>query len=278
MLAPAMRLGIFAKTFPGTDPHAVLAAVHAAGYGATQFNMACCGLPSLPRAIKSVNVQAIARAGAATGVTLAALSATFNMIHPDRAVRAAGLRSLDVLAQAAKALAIPVLTLCTGSRDPIDQWRHHPDNRGEAAWSDLLRSMSAAIQIAERHGVLLGIEPELANVVDGAQAARRLMDELASDRLRIVFDPANLFETASLPEQHRVIDHALDLLADRIVLAHAKDRASDGSFATAGKGVLDFAHYLRSLRRIGFAGPLIAHGLEAGEAAGVARYLSAQLS
>ena len=36
-----MRLGIFAKTFSGSNPLTVLGAVKAAGYDAAQFNMAC---------------------------------------------------------------------------------------------------------------------------------------------------------------------------------------------------------------------------------------------
>ena len=84
--------------------------------------------------------------------------------------------------------------------------------------------MEAAIAIAERHDVDLGIEPELANVVDSAAKARRLIDELRSPRLKIVLDPANLFETETAEEQRRIVAEAIDLLADRIVMAHAKDR------------------------------------------------------
>ena len=57
-------------------------------------------------------------------------------------------------------------------------------------------------------------------------------------------------------------------------MAHAKDRTADGRFATAGKGVLDYPHYLRQLKAIGFDGPLIAHGLAEAEAPETARFLS----
>jgi sugar phosphate isomerase/epimerase len=270
--------GIFAKTFPGTTPDSVLAQVKAAGFVATQFNMACCGLPSMPDAIDAATLAALGTAAQRHGIELSALSGTFNMIHPDPAVRDQGLARLRVLADAARQLSIPTVTLCTGSRDPDDQWRHHPDNASREAWADLRASMARAIAIAEEFGILLGIEPELANVVDSAPAARRLLDELRSDRLAIVLDPANLFETAPPPEQRRLVDQALDLLGPRIVVAHAKDRAPDGSFATAGKGVIDFDHYIAGLRRVGFAGPLVAHGLAAEEAPAVAAFLQARLA
>ena len=273
----SLRLGIFAKTFPGSDPAAVLAEVKAAGYATCQFNMACCGLPALPDAIDQATLAGIDAARRQSGVELCAMSGTFNMIHPDPAVRADGLRHLQALADATAALRIPMITLCTGTRDPDDQWRHHPANTLPDAWRDLLASMEQAIRIAEPHGLKLGIEPELANVVDSAGKARRLIDELRSPTLAVVLDPANLFEIATPGEQRRLVDAALDLLADRIELAHAKDRHPDGTFATAGRGVLDFGHYLAGLRRIGFAGPLVTHGLTPEEAPEVAAFLRARL-
>ncbi|KTQ97250.1 epimerase [Aureimonas ureilytica] len=273
-----MRLGIFAKTFPGAEPETVLSAVREAGFTAAQYNMACSGLSSMPDAVPDAEVARIAEAAKASGVDLAALSGTYNMIHPDPGVRAAGLRRLTVLAEAAPRMGTRLVTLCTGTRDPDDQWRGHPGNHAPDAWADLISEMAQAIELAERHDIALAIEPELANVVDSAAKARRLIDELASPRLRIVLDPANLFETVTLEEQRRLVSEAVDLLGDRIAMGHAKDRAPDGAFVAAGQGVLDYPHYLRALGSIGFRGALVTHGLEAADAPGVARFLRAQLA
>jgi sugar phosphate isomerase/epimerase len=273
-----MQLGIFAKTFPGADPATVLAAVRDAGFATSQFNMACCGLPSMPDEIDAATIGAIRAAQGSTGVANIAMSGTFNMIHPDPGVRATGLRRLRVLAEASRALGIRIVTLCTGTRDEEDQWRHHPDNVTPEAWHDLLAGMEAAVEIAERHEVVLGIEPELANVVASAAKAKQLLDDIDSDRLGIVLDPANLFEVASLEEQRRLGSDAIELLGDRIVMGHAKDRTPDGGFTTAGQGVLDYAHYLTALKATGFDGPLVTHGLSAAEAPGVARFLTQALA
>jgi len=274
----SLQLGIFAKTFPGSDPQTVLAAVRAAGYTATQYNMACSGLAAMPDAIGPAAAQAVAQAARGQGVAMTAVSGTYNMIHPDPAVRAAGHARLATLAASCAAMGTRVITLCTGTRDAQDQWREHPDNTTPEAWRDLLASMETAIGIADRHDVLLGIEPELANVVNSAQRARELIDQLGSTRVRIVLDPANLFEVATPAAQRDIVAAAIDLLADRIVMGHAKDRHADGRFATAGQGVLDYPHYLDCLRRAGFDGALVTHGLGADEAAGVAVFLRAALA
>jgi sugar phosphate isomerase/epimerase len=268
-----MRLGIFAKTFAGSDPASVLAQVKQSGFETAQYNMACSGLPPMPDEIARPVAAAAAAASKQHGVALCAVSGTYNMAHPDPSVRADGLRRLEVVASACSAMGTGLITLCTGTRDPDDQWAHHRDNASPEAWRDMLAEMEKAVEIAERHDLRLGIEPELANIVSDAAGAQRLLSELGSDRLAIVIDPANLFERATRAEQHRLVAQAIDMLAHRIVMGHAKDRAPDGGFATAGKGVIDFAFYTDQLRKAGFQGDLVAHGLGADEAAGVAAFL-----
>lgn len=272
-----MQLGIFARTFAGTTPDAVLAAAAAAGFGAVQYNMACSGLGALPATVPDAAAAAVRQAAARAGVGLAALSATYNMAHPDPAQRQAGRQAFAAIAAQAQAMGTRLLTVCTGSRDAQDQWRHHPDNRLPATWADMMGEFSALIRIADRHDLLIGVEPELANVVDSAEAARRLIDMAQSDRIRIVLDPANLAGVETPSRRRDIIARAVDLLADRIVMAHAKDRHADGSFATAGNGVVDFPDFIARLRAAGFDGPLVTHGLAPDEAPVVAAYLSGLL-
>jgi sugar phosphate isomerase/epimerase len=256
-----MQIGIFAKTFPGTNAEAVLMHVRQAGFSVSQFNLACAGLPSLPDAVPEKGLRRIRAASKASGVALVALSGTYNMIHPDPAVRARGLRQLGVVIGAAATLGIPLVTLCTGTRDAEDPWQ------------DLTTEMAKALAMAEQHGVDLGIEPEQANVVTSALAAQRLMTEMASPRLRIVLDPANLFERETTEGARAILRDAVERLGDRIAMAHAKDRAADGRFVTVGDGIIDFPDFVAQLRGAGFAGPLVTHGLDAAEAPAVARYL-----
>lgn len=272
-----MKLGIFAKTFDGADPQTVLDAVAAAGFAAAQYNMACSGIASMPDTISESQARSVSAAAAAAGVDIVAVSGTYNMIHPDRAVRETGHRRLRVLAQSCAGLSTRLITLCTGTRDPADQWKEHPDNNTSEAWRDLLDAMEATVAIADEYDIQLGVEPELANVVNSADKAHRLIKEVGSSRIKVVLDPANLFEIVSLEEQRRLVSEAVDLLADHVVMAHAKDRNSDGSFATAGKGVLDYGHYLGRLRAIDFQGSLVTHGLSANEAPGVAAFLRQHL-
>jgi sugar phosphate isomerase/epimerase len=268
-----MQIGIFAKTFAAQGALASLNAARDAGYRAVQFNLAILGGAAMPEAISPAICAEIAVARERSGVATVAVSGTYNMIHPDEAVRSEGFARLAVMIRTAPLMGIRLVTLCTGTRHPTDQWAQHPDNASAAAWHDLLTEMARAAALAEECDIDLGIEPELANVVSSAALARRLIDSLGSKRLKIVLDPANLFETATPDERRAIIADAVDRLADRIVMAHAKDRSADGGFAAAGSGVIDFRDFVRRLRAAGFDGPLVTHGLNEAEAPGVAAFL-----
>src|ERR671921_1729868 len=193
-VASEVRLGIFAETFARLSPEGAFDALASYGLRGTQFNMSVAGLPPMPDEIDPALADRVRDAAADRNIVLVAVSGTFNMIHPDVGVRRDGLCRLGVLAGACERLGTSTVTLCTGTRDPEDMWRRHPDNARPEAWRDLLATMQEALETAEEHGVTLAFEPETGNVVESAEKGRRLLDEMRSPRLKVVMDAANLFD------------------------------------------------------------------------------------
>jgi sugar phosphate isomerase/epimerase len=255
-----MKIGIFAKTFSRPTINELFQAIASYEIYCVQFNMSCAGLETFPGNLSSDSLQRITDAAEQANVELAALSGTFNMAHPNPAVRREGLEKFKLLCELAARLRIPVITLCTGSRDPVDMWKWHPDNDSKKTWDDMVRSIESALTAADKNNLILAFEPESENIANSSSRARKLLDELRNPRLRIIIDPANLISPKR--NQKEVLDEAFTLLGDAIVIAHAKDRNSDFKACAAGKGILDFEYYLRCLKEIGFTGPLIMHGLE----------------
>ena len=277
-----MRIGIFARTFARSSPEGVFDALVGYGLGETQFNMSVAGLSSLPDEIAPALADRVRAAAAGRQISLVAVSGTFNMIHPDKEVRRDGLRRLGVLAGACHRLGTSTVTLCTGTRDPQDMWRHHPDNARPEAWRDLLATMQEALETAEEHGVTLAFEPEAANVVDSAEKGRRLLDELRSPRLKVVMDAANLFDARDparrLSRSEEILERAFELLGEDLILAHAKDVNGSGKVVAVGKGDLDFDLYLKHLNDAGYGGPLVMHGLAESEVEGSLAFLRRKLA
>ena len=277
-----MRLGIFAKTFARSSPEEVFDALSGYGLDETQLNMSVAGLSSLPDEIAPTLADRIRGAAAERGISLAAVSGTFNMIHPDIGARRDGLRRLGVLAGACERLGTPTITLCTGTRDPQDMWRRHPDNASPRAWRDLLAAMQEALAAAEEHGVTLAFEPEPANVVDSAEKGRRLLDEMRSPRLKVVMDAANLFDVRDparrLSCSEELLERTFELLGEDLILAHAKDVKGSGEVVATGKGELDYDLYLEHLHEAGYGGPLVMHGLAEEEVGGSLAFLQRKLA
>ncbi len=225
-------IGIFAKHVSRSTPETLFDALAGFGLHCAQFNAACLGIPTLPDQLDAALWRRVARA----------------------------------------ILGTDLLTLCSGTRNQQDMWTYHPQNQSPEAWQEMIDAMQQGLEIAVDYDVYFGIEPEVANVVSNATDATRLINELRSNRIRIVFDPANLYRPPSDPRQDQhVITDALRLLRDRIAIAHCKDVADPAAqqdderlyaHVAAGTGILDYHHYLSELNRL-VPGriPLILHGL-----------------
>ena len=91
-----MQLGIFARTFHRPTLEETFDAVAEHGLHCVQFNMACVGLPTLPDHIENGVVDNICQASANREIDIAAVSGTYNMIHPDPYQCQVGLQRLPL--------------------------------------------------------------------------------------------------------------------------------------------------------------------------------------
>lgn len=284
----ANPIGIFANTFDAPNFEGILDAVKAHGLATIELNLSVLGVAklagtdTLPREDLVVDslTDKVRDACRERGVKVASLAAYFNMIHPDKKQREAGLRQLEPLMKLAKALDIKLLALCTGTRDPDNMWHYHPANNDPEAHRALRHSLGEALAMAEAYDRVLAFEPEVNLVISSPKEARNLLDDMASPRLKVVFDPANIFPAGGLNHMHQLMTEAVDLLGKDIVLAHAKDILQDGQAGdvAAGKGKLDYGHYMNLLRDIGFGGAILLHGLREDEVAGSLRHLKNHMS
>ena len=270
-----MQIGIMSGTFARATLEEELNAVANHGIRCMQFGLSSAGVTKIPTHIDSELCDRIREEMSVRNITMTALGGTYNMIHPDLQRRADGLCNLRVLASACEGLGTSVITLCTGTRDPDNMWRRHPDNDTPEAWDDLVVSMRQAIEVAEEYQVTLAFEPEVANVVDSAVKARRIIDQIGSPYLKVVMDGANIFHTGELPRMREILDEAFALLGEHIAFAHAKDLDRDGEAGhlAAGKGLLDYDQYLSLLNDVNPDLPIVLHGLSEAEVGGCVAFL-----
>ena len=258
-----MKIGIFSKTYDTTTAEDNFRCLARDGIFHTQFNFQSCGLAPSPEEVPEEELNRIRTAASVHGITIDALSGTFNMIDPDEEAREAGILQFEKQCRWAHALGIPVVTLCTGSKNPRSKWEWDDRNLSPSAWQDLRRTTDRLIRFAQDQDVVLGVETEASNIICTAKKARQFLDETGDPHLKIIMDGANLFHPGETGRMHEIMEEAFALLGKDIVVAHAKDLADsyDLHFVAAGEGCLDFPYYIGLLKRYGYDGALIMHGL-----------------
>ena len=309
-----MHLGIFAKTFSRPTLEEALDVVAYLRLTHVQFNMSCAGLPTLPDRIDEKLCRWIAQSLRDRGITMAAISGTFNLCDPDEDRLQDNMRRLETLAAVCRWLDTRIITLCTGTLNAQDMWKHHPDNVRRTAWDSLLKAVAKAVDIADRHEVTLAFEPEIHNVVSSVMRARKLLDEIDSPWLKVVIDPTNLFRHGEVRPLAELLCEAFDWLGKDIILAHAKPpvfedhsdqtgwrseflgeryeklrqiaaRATGGgkemehfasSWEESFRAVSFFQPYAAALVEISYNGAVIIHGVEEGNVGAMVSFLRRQ--
>ena len=261
---PHMEIGMYTAEISRPDLNSLLNTVGEYGFTQLQLDLSSLCGETLPQHIEPAWAQQVGEEIRKKGMKIAALTGTFNMAHPDAGIRSAGLERLKVIIGACDSFAAPLVTLCTGSRNPDSMWVSHPDNESPEAWRDMYAGIEKACGYAQDHKIYLGIEPEISNIVNYAEKARRLIDDMASPWLKIIMDCANLFHEGEAGQMQDILKGAFDLLGDDIILAHGKDLANDSpvEFTSAGNGLVDYETFIDLLYSHGYRGCMILHGFK----------------
>lgn len=273
-----MQIGVFSKTFEG-DLETVFRKMNALNIYHTQFNPATAGMEALPEQMDESILRKVKAAADKYKITLDALSGTFNMIDPDLRSREEGTRRFKVMCEIAAYLEIPIVTLCTGSRNLQSKWKWDDKNLSTGAWNDLIETTERILSFAEEYNIILGVETEASNIINTPPRARKYLDCFKSEHLKIIMDGANLYLPSELRDTDAVLKEAFEILGRDIVLAHAKDISfgEELKFAAAGEGGLNFEMYIHLLKGCGYQGAVIMHGLTEEQVPHSLEYLKGKL-
>ena len=121
----------------------------------------------------------------------------------------------------------------------------------ESQWNALVDSVRTCADIAARHGLVLIIEPRVAELVSSTDSLLRLMDHVQRPNLMANFDCAHL------NAQKEILPLSARKLAGRIGGVHLADNdGSDNRHLMPGDGNIDFTGVFKELVRQGFDGSL----------------------
>lgn len=187
--------------------------------------------------LREGGLDQIARAVLATGVDVRAICADYFMDAPlHSAAQAKSEKTLEILVRNAAAI---------GAQDVVIPCVDHSSLRSQADVDKLSSSIDRILPLAERLGVNLAFETDLA-----PDAFRAFLDRFPSPRATVNYDVGN---SASLGYS---VEEEFDAYGPRISDVHIKDRVLKGGSVKLGTGNADFAAVFSRLARLGFSGNL----------------------
>lgn len=223
-----IRVGVRAHDFGRMPPDELAGRIAAKGLTCVQLalNKAIAGLDLRPGDMNPGLAFDVGQAFLRHGVQIAVLGCYVNPIHPDPAMRRDLLAFFKDHIRYARDFGCGLVGLETGSVNA--DYSPHPDNQGEAAFQEMLASLSELVAEAERFGVIVGIEAVTSHTVSTPARMRRVLDAIRSNNLQVILDPVNLISVENHLDQDRILRESFDLFGDRVAVIHVKDFTVEG--------------------------------------------------
>jgi len=132
----------------------------------------------------------------------------------------------------------------------------HPDLSYEHMWGQIVGAVKEIAAEAEARDALFGFEPTRSNILDSSATTVKLIQEVGSDRVKSLFDPANTCGDKD------TLEGAVETLTPYMILAHAKDVVLKGEgerpdYPPAGQGDLDYPRIFELIEPIGTCNEII---------------------
>ena len=132
-----------------------------------------------------------------------------------------------------------------------EEYKFEERNHSEEALDIFIHNVRPVVEYAEKMGVIFAIEPVYKHIVCNPKRARRVLDEINSPNLQIIFDPVNLLDISNYKNRYEIIGEAMELLGDDIAMIHIKDFVvEDGKLVSvaAGTGEMDYTKIMKFIR------------------------------
>ena len=262
-----MHLGIFSNVVNGDSPEEVAAKTRGYGLQAVQFIPAASGIGfGFDKPALGDDFPRWASAYRNEGVEIAGVGGYMNLLHPDPQKRAATIETFkDFLRRMRPELGTRLISTETGTYATSSDWdagpaQPHRRRLGRPASGE--RGPGAGGRAGGRGDPVRAVHLNVAYSPDLARVC--MVREIDSPHLRLLMDPTNWFEVASLDAVRAAIEHGFGIERELFLLAHAKDVThpttdprQPGVLQATGQGLLDFATYIRLLREHGYDGALV---------------------
>lgn len=182
---------------------------------------------------------AIAKTYRDAGVAIHSIGVYTNFVHPDAEERAANLAYFEGMMKVGAAMGVRTFVTESGHYEPEGPATRTAYHFEADVWPRTVETFKQLAQRAEQYDATVLLEGYFGSFFASAKRLRVFVEEVASPRIRVLLDPANLLELNDLNEMFAQLSPYIDCI-------HAKDRKLHvEAGVAAGQGDIDYAELVR---------------------------------
>ena len=241
-----VKIGARAHDYGKDEPESLFARIRADGFSCVQL-----ALKKALAGVGDVTPALLERVNAAlkkNDLSVAVLGAYVDLALADGPARLAAAEEFRANIPFARELG----AACVGTETtPTEK---QPGLTRKEAMRLLLGSLESILPTAEQNGVTVAVEPVFSHTLNTPELARRMLGDLRSPNLKIIFDPVNLLSEDAVPTQRDLWERCFECFGGKIVAVHLKGAriGSDGRLTACGltESVVDYGFIVSRLKQL----------------------------
>jgi sugar phosphate isomerase/epimerase len=252
-----IQVGIFTGYFP-YDLNEVINRMKSHGFTAAQLDLAFKDLDMETDSLNEKTASKIRQAFRDADLPITCISGYTNLVHPDESVRKENLKRLRKIISLARELGSPYVISETGTFNRESDWVHDDKNKSEEGYEICRDIVGELVEHAARHDAVFLVETYVNNVIGSVEETLRLFADINNpQRLGLLMDPTNYFETHNIDNMDAELNKVFDALSPTIHIAHAKDvkRSGDDKSEKHADIDADESHTFRGVGEIELPAP-----------------------
>jgi len=174
------------------------------------------------------------------------------LFDPDGTVRDRVVRTIQRGLEVGSALRAHNVLIRTGSLNPRGSYDPASENHEPGRLEVLIDTLSRVVDKAEEEGMTVVVETHALTIMGSPEINRQVIDDVGSDRLRVVMDFVNHFQSlAQVYDSTERLNHIFDVMGPISTVAHIKDISVEPGFVihmneeVPGAGELDLVTAVR---------------------------------
>ncbi len=178
------------------------------------------------------------------------LGAYFNPVHPDEKEVRDGIQYFKKHLEIASHLGTSYVGSETGSYQG-SPWTLHPKNHTDEAMDRVVEVFRELADEAKKHNVFVAIEGAYQHIAYSPKRLKDIIDRIHSPHVKVIVDLFNYLHIGNIDERMTILDEAIDLFGDQIVIFHLKDFIiQDNRLVQVGlgQGLMDYPRIIKLIK------------------------------